>query len=490
MNTSDHTSSSSAALSLCSPRQQMTVSAALITLILTVIGGAACTVSAPQERSPQDVVIPGSSETQLQVRVAPNTEFLAEFRTDTGANIETALWDSEGRLLAMHAASGGGAVQLAASPTTRTVMLAARNNGRENNTLTIRGGFGQTVSTHSVSGQQPSARKSPRTVIPVFYATDRQPIIRDGMFNVSYGTARNPDGTLVLGRFDVSLPRDDRHEIGKIERPDFYTLWSIDPERHFLIVERRQNSYESFYAQIADLVRKSAQKEAFVFIHGFNVTFDDAVYRTAQIAYDLHFDGAPIVYSWPSEESLTVTGYATDLTNNDWTVPHLRWFLEDVVAKTGAARIHVIAHSMGNRALVNALDRMSLANTGRFAHIFLTAPDIDASSFVQLAEAVKRNTQAATLYASANDKALKASKRLQSYCRAGDTSCGVVVIPGIDTVDVSAVDSDFLGHFYYGDNRSVISDIFSLLTQGLPPAKRFGLRAVGQTPNRYWRFVP
>ena len=62
------------------------------------------------------------------------------------------------------------------------------------------------------------------------------------------------------------------------------------------------------------------------------------------------------------------------------------------------------------------------------------------------------------------------------------------MIPGIDSIDVTAVDSNLIGHFYCGDNRSVISDLFLLLTQGLRPSSRPALRAVG-SPPRSWRFV-
>jgi esterase/lipase superfamily enzyme len=255
-------------------------------------------------------------------------------------------------------------------------------------------------------------------------------------------------------------------------------------------LERRQLTYQEFYDTLSARVASSAGKEAFVFIHGFNVEFEDAIYRTAQMAYDLKFDGAPILYSWPSAGSLTPIGYATDVGNSDWTVAHLRWFLADVAAKSGAERIHLIAHSMGNKALVNALDRMPRSSTKMFSQIMLTAPDIDAATFVQLADAVRAHGEMATLYASANDVALLASKQLQSYRRAGDTSNGVVVVPGIDSVDVTAVDTNLVGHFYYGDNTSVLSDMYLVITQGLPPAKRPRLQPVGVTPRQSWRFVP
>jgi esterase/lipase superfamily enzyme len=39
---------------------------------------------------------------------------------------------------------------------------------------------------------------------------------------------------------------------------------------------------------------------AFVFIHGYNVSFDAAVKLTAQLSRDMRFPGAPILYSWAS----------------------------------------------------------------------------------------------------------------------------------------------------------------------------------------------
>jgi esterase/lipase superfamily enzyme len=342
-------------------------------------------------------------------------------------------------------------------------------------------------------GAPPPPRETPPpepspglAVVPVFFATDRARATPSDVLN--FGTERNASSSLNLGRFDVSIPRD--HKMGKVERPNVWTFWKEDPKSHLVITSRKQQSYEEFYQDIRSLVGKSTLKEAFVFIHGFNVEFESAIFRTAQISYDLGFDGAPILYSWPSLASLSPVGYSTDAGNADWTAPHLRWFLEDVAAKSGAQRIHLIAHSMGNKALVNALDRMPASNTRKFSQIVLTAPDIDAGTFVQLADAVKRNGQMATLYASANDAALLASKKLQTYRRAGDISEGVTIVPGIDTIDVSAIDTNLIGHFYYGDNTSVVSDIFLLLSGGLPPAKRPRLRPAGTPPNRYWRFLP
>ena len=115
---------------------------------------------------------------------------------------------------------------------------------------------------------------------------------------LAYGGEREPAKQLHLGRIDVSVPRD--HHSGNVERPSIWTFWREDPDKHFVIVKAAEQGYDEFYTQVREVVGHSSRKEAFVFVHGFNVTFESAVYRTAQIAYDLGFDGAPILYSWPS----------------------------------------------------------------------------------------------------------------------------------------------------------------------------------------------
>ena len=324
-------------------------------------------------------------------------------------------------------------------------------------------------------------------VIPVFFATDRTKLETEPL---NYGADRAPRGALALGRMNISVPRD--HRMAEIERPDIWTFWREDPSKHFVVVSRTEMSYLDFYGDLNSVIDRSVRKEVLVFIHGFNVRFEDGVYRTAQMAYDLGIDGAPILYSWPSEGSFV--RYPVDLNNNEWTIPHLRWFLEDLGNKTNALKLHVIAHSMGNRALVNALNRLTtepqIPAKVRFAQILLMAPDIDADVFSSLIGAVSKNAERTTLYASSNDEALKLSKEYQKYRRAGDSSPEITVTAGVDTVDVSALDTTLSGHSYYGDNKSVLSDAYYLLRDAKSPDQRFGLTSVGQPPKQWWVFRP
>lgn len=327
----------------------------------------------------------------------------------------------------------------------------------------------------------------------VFYGTDRaetgsrEPESR-------FGTQRSQGGELRFGVCQVSIPRD--HRMGHIERPGiFQVIFGPDPGKHMVVVGLKPLSRDAFFGRLGSDVGKSEGKEVLVFVHGFNVSFADAVLRTAQIAYDLGFDGAPITYTWPSRSSLSEAGYHADETNAEWTAPHLERFLTEVASRSGARKIHLIAHSMGNRPLTAALRgmaaRMQPGSKPLFEHIVLTAPDIDMETFQQLALQFSKPGRRTTLYASSNDKALQFSRDIHGgYPRAGDSGPDVVVLRGIDTVEVSGVDTSLIGHSYYGDNRSVLSDLFGLIRDGKAPERRFGLKPRSKRGLRYWTFQP
>lgn len=327
---------------------------------------------------------------------------------------------------------------------------------------------------------------SPFIEVPVFYGTNRSKADK----GVWYGAER---GEMRFGRCLVTVPTDRR--IGTIPRPTIWTLYREKPDQHYILANVEESSgKDAFSRTLREYVQHGAKRQVLVFVHGFNVMFADAVYRTAQIASDLDFQGAPIVFSWPSKGTLHPLGYTYDETQARWALPDLRAFLELVAEQSGADAIHLLAHSMGNRALTEALGQIAASTARRsrapFNELVLTAPDIDADTFARdIAPAMLPASARVTLYASSNDRALAFSKTVHGYPRAGETGDGLVLIDGIDTIDVSAVDTNFVGHFYYGDNRSVLSDLFNLM-QGKSAEQRFGLRLRQKNARPYWVFQP
>ena len=304
----------------------------------------------------------------------------------------------------------------------------------------------------------------------VFYGTDRK-VCEPTHPQKFYGNER---GKLQLGICEVSIPPD--HKMGELESPKWWKLeFSENPNKHVVLLKVQELSKDSFFTELRSHIDKASDKEAFVFIHGYNVTFEDAARRTAQMSYDLGFGGAPIFYSWPSQGE--IADYTVDENTIDWTVPHLKEFLSMVAAESGAQKVHLIAHSMGNRAMTDVLkdvaDTYVSGTAPMFNQVVLAAPDIDAEIFKRdIAPHIQKAAERVTLYASSNDKALLLSKSIHGASRAGDVESGIIIIPGIDTIDASLVDTSLVGHSYYGDNRSIISDMHLLVNLKLPPDRR------------------
>jgi esterase/lipase superfamily enzyme len=164
-------------------------------------------------------------------------------------------------------------------------------------------------------------------------------------------------------------------------------------------------------------------------------------------------------------------GYPADEAAVEATVPHLISFLHELVEGAGAQRVHLVAHSMGNRALTSALRGFEKQRArGSFHQVILTAPDIDAQVFEeQIVPALRPQCARLTLYASSKDRALRASMQFHSYFRAGQSGHEILVLDGLDTIDASRVDTDLLGHGYFAENKAVIDDLFQLVRHSLPP---------------------
>ncbi|HEY1399854.1 alpha/beta hydrolase [Roseateles sp.] len=321
----------------------------------------------------------------------------------------------------------------------------------------------------SAAGPDPT-----HTDIDIHFGTNREPLAGPFPGSVDFGGRRNgAEQPLSFGLATVTIPAV--HKEGRIERPSFWHFeFKQDKRRHMVIDQVRILSEARWTASASS---GGSGAEALLFIHGFNVDFDEALYRTAQIAHDLRFPGLTLCFSWASCGE--VLDYTVDEESVRWSTHHLQTFLEVVATRLSLRRIHVVAHSMGNRALLDVLSQWTPpSGSAPLSQIVLAAPDVDAGIFRQVAKVFSRFDRV-TLYASSEDKPLRVSRRLHSYPRAGDATPPLVVAH-LDTVDVSAVGADLfgLGHSYFAVKPKVFSDLFYIIRHGFIPAQRASIRPV------------
>ena len=337
-------------------------------------------------------------------------------------------------------------------------------------------------------------------IVPVFYGTDRSR--KDLEKRIAYGSDRAR--RLELGQALITVPKS--HQVPNVERP-----WAIkipyldislyqeseDPRKHFTIKELKALSKDELLALVTARLGTSAgfKDQALIMIHGYNNNFDDALYRTAQFAYDLKFDGAPFLYSWPSAAG--ITSYPYDRESAVQAEQYLARFLLMVLNEAGAKSVNIIAHSMGNQPLLQVLKdlkRSNPAEVARINQIILAAPDVDRDAFEYLAGQINGVGRGITMYVSSNDVALGVSRRFAGGVpRAGDVPVGgPSVVAGIDTIDVSGLSTDYLAinHSSYAEKSALIQDIELVLRTGeRPPEARFPiLRRIVGAGGVYWQY--
>ena len=331
----------------------------------------------------------------------------------------------------------------------------------------------------------PPAGTEDGVVYPVWFGTNRKPNAQGTGF-----TGERHD-RVTRGRVEVYVP--EAHRFGETGTPFWKKLLRFDLRDDTLRVQRvERQERDAFFAEIhaaMQAARDSGEApHALFFLHGFNVTFEDAAIRAAQIGVDLKVPGATAFFSWPSRGS--VAAYPADEASIEASERAITDFLVDFTASCGADKVHVIAHSMGNRGLLRALQRIAANAQTRgkvkFGQVFLAAPDVDRDLFLDLARLYPEHAERTTLYASDGDLPVHLSAQLHDAPRAGYYT-PYTVAPGVDTVAVPDFDVDLLGHSYFAQAEALLHDIFDLMRHGQAPAHRQRISPALEDGVTFWK---
>ena len=235
-------------------------------------------------------------------------------------------------------------------------------------------------------------------------------------------------------------------------------------------------------------LKDASSKSLLLFVHGFWTTFEDAAVRAAQTAHDIGFPGLVMVYSWPSQGSLT--GYWRDEEMVQLSASAFDETLQ-LIAKLGVTDVYLIASSMGARLVGQVLaDRVAAGKSnGPLRELLFAAADVNAELFRrQIAPKVlQMKGTRITIYSSSRDIALQTSKVIHKSPRVGETDAGIFTHAGMETIDASGTASIWraFGHSYVSDSPRVLRDFAELFDKRIGAAQR-GLPARGREPHQYW----
>jgi len=352
--------------------------------------------------------------------------------------------------------------------------------------------------------------------VRVWYGTNRLLVTDDTTLasdtkDVSEGLGESGD-QLRLGRADVWLPKlvEDGGDRERGETPHVQGSAPQDKNKlaeYVFLTRITTHGRETFTATLQDAIHFDGTDSVLLFVHGFNVKFDEALVRAAQLSSDLSRDnrfdvGIPVLYSWPSAGALSLEDYQGDRARSLGAAPYLEEFLDVLTEDLDMSRINIIAHSMGNRVLTTALEDYARDYLDRHNRddlefrILLVAADVERDIF-DAANGVFDNLDAnVTIYTSDTDRALHISNIVNSnqQKRLGDTDTNrpyIRTAQNYQTIDATAVATELfgVGHNYYSDNPTILWDMMCTIGETRPQDRALEEARFGDLPDgdRYYR---
>jgi len=276
-------------------------------------------------------------------------------------------------------------------------------------------------------------------------------------------TRREEDGSFGFGRaerasflrYDILVPRD--REPGEVTWPA--NARRADPRTDFLtLADEKYADGAGFRKALHGAMQLRGQRDVVVYVHGFNNTMAESIYRVAQMHYDLKVPGVAVHYAWPSRGS--ALGYVYDRDSALFARDGLETLLHEV-AEAGAQRVVIVAHSMGSAVAMETLRQAAIRGDRKLSKslggVILISPDLDVDLFRAQAHAMGGLPQPFLIFGSRRDTVLGLSSRLSGNPdRLGNLKdIGQIADLEVTYLDTAAF-SEGAGHFNLGTSPALI----------------------------------
>ena len=369
--------------------------------------------------------------------------------------------------------------------------------------------------------------------VEIFYATDRIDDADEGE-PTTYGHGRSQ--SVVFGKADVRIGTDlswkevveastseDRpseiflelNQAKEIARlPESNRALELTPEDMFVVsddhLDKMAEATERIHEALREKLAQTDMKEVFLYVHGYNNTFEYAAMRTATLWHYLGRKGVPLLYSWPAAYPDWFRGYNYDRESSEFTVFHLKQIVQILIDCPEVEKINIIAHSRGTDVTLNMLREIWISKRDKWlalraqgkpvntklGTVVIAAADIDMNVFQQRfsAEWLVMPMDRIVFYLSQSDRAIGFSRWLfASFNRIGQLNFSdlspearekLLMTDRIQVID-SKVDTDLLGHSYFIDNPAVLSDLILVLRDKKGPGAEKG-RPLRREEGEFW----
>ena len=333
-----------------------------------------------------------------------------------------------------------------------------------------------------------------------YYSSNRSNCITIGEARVEMGWQLNWDELEVLSyeKFrDLSLPVRITNitEIAKTLQFPRQLFEKVYDKHHGegAYDKAQETALKKFINTVDKKLKVANKKEVYIFLHGFNTSFNQGIDDWSQLWHFMGRTGVPIVYSWPAAAG-GLKGYFADSQAGDASVAHLKLLLLSLSDMPEVEKIHLVGHSRGCDIIANTLTEMAIFNTAQslepgkgynLGNIVLIAPDVDVNFMMQrvIGADVLKMPEKFSIFGAPKDRALALSEWLRSGMRrlgvikdSRLTEEGLALLKELPDVNIIISEAKRVGinHSYYLKSSSVSSDIILLLRYNFSPGEMNG----------------
>ena len=351
------------------------------------------------------------------------------------------------------------------------------------------------------------------TSIEILYATNRLPLgpqdarhytrIRSKDLRLGVATLRVGDGTKTreaLQTMSTSVVEGERPKI------------TLEATREMTVLEDGAQASgpetQAFFAHVDELLRRCANRDLLIYMHGANTDFDRAAAQAAQLQHFLGRDAVVMVFAWPSAG--TLLRYPRDVATARHSEPAFAHLLEQLSAHTQAAHLNVLAYSAGAMLASPGLARAAGGAAAaadparlRLGEVYYAAPDIDFPVFVDNLPRYQDQVRRVTVAVNLSDRALSFAQWIHRVSRAGRPNLAeigpeetrwLVEASGREELDVLSITAEDLpglpadSHSFWYDHPWVSSDVILKLRFHAPPPARGLVLNSNDIELAFWTF--
>jgi esterase/lipase superfamily enzyme len=265
---------------------------------------------------------------------------------------------------------------------------------------------------------------------------------------------------------------------------------------------------QAFFAHVDELLRRCANRDLLIYMHGANTDFDRAAAQAAQLQHFLGRDAVVMVFAWPSAG--TLLRYPRDVATARHSEPAFAHLLEQLSVHTQAAHLNVLAYSAGAMLASPGLARAAGGTAAaadparlRLGEVYYAAPDIDFPVFVDNLPRYQDQVRRVTVAVNLSDRALSFAQWIHRVSRAGRPNLAeigpeetrwLVEASGREELDVLSITAEDLpglpadSHSFWYDHPWVSSDVILKLRFHAPPPARGLVLNSNDIELAFWTF--